>query len=469
MNCRRLALLILLTNANGLFADTPANRQCWQHETPAGLRQFVAVDEERWELKFPNGSSAALEFRKTTDEYVELQNVQNKNVLRLFSDRGMLQRAGSGPFRKFANGEWIEPPELSTTESDYRVRVVYFIPTDRQPTSDYAAKIHNIVTLMAEIMTAELRVKGYETDGPQFEMDGDQIAVHVLNGERESLFYNQNGAWKDGGHTKAVFDEVSRRDFDRRKFMTLIFSETYEPGPSPKLWPGHLAVAAASPPNGALGLFSAWILRDKFACADDVEFRSRFFDETPIEGRAALGSKLKNSPRADFMEDGVGGALHELTHMLGAVHHKRNGISGVMSQGFRDLRWNVGLKTNRTQRCRFSDATAAMVMTSRFLNDSVDRTDNTRPDAKIQVTIREPNAIVEIKATDDRTLTFLYLIESGPFGRQVIEGRELNGKSETVKLTVNGRDLDRDANEFVAIVVDGGGNQRRVGSKIIGR
>lgn len=464
-----IAFLLLICSSPWVVAADEDDRREWHYRVPAGLRRIVDEGGERWVLHFPNGTTAEMVEMKRTAEYVQLQNSDNQNVLRLFADHGTIQKGGTGPFRRFTAGAWVAPQTSSIAETDYLVRVVYFVPTDRRPTSDYEAKIQVIVELIAEIMTRDLQSKGYETEGPQFVRRDGKIVVDLLRGQKTSLDYNQGAAWKSSAHGGAIFDEVNQRHGSTRYQMTLIFAETYEYGTAPRLWPGHIALAAAQPPRGGVGVMSAWILRDEFATADPVELRRRFFDESPYPGRTALGHRGPNSPRADFLEDGIGGALHELAHMFGATHHSRGAPNNIMGQGFRNLRWNVSARKNRRLQARFSKESAWMLMSSRYLNPLVDRTDNVRPTADLQLQQQRNRVAATIQVADNRALRLLVVVEvTAEEGRQIMEARELEGTEQSLQLRLTPKRAGGPT-KIQLIVVDAGGNHQKITKSLSGR
>ena len=69
--------------------------------------------------------------------------------------------------------------------------------------------------------------------------------------------------------------------------------------------PVDTKVRKARPPEGGLVVFSAWVLRDEINTGSLEAQKKWFFDKTPINGRKAIGSRVPNSPRHEFVEDGV--------------------------------------------------------------------------------------------------------------------------------------------------------------------
>ncbi len=459
--------VILLVWMNAAAVGQGADRLEWRYDTANGMRRIVVADGGEWQQLFPNGTTGTLIEQSRTEEYIELLNPDNRNVLRLYDDHGTVQKSQAGPFRRFTDGKWsaVTSPPMSNTknECDFKIRIVYFVPNDRRPTQDYEGKIRAVMSLAAEIMTNDLRSKGYVTDGPPFEMQDGQMVVHLLRGELSAKEYNQNGQWKSSQHGKMIFDEVGRRSFPANEFMTLVFAETYEESASPRLWPGHIALASANPPNGGIGVFSAWILRDEFATSDPLLLRRRFFDDSQHSSRHSLDRRQGGNARSDFLEDGVGGALHELSHLFGLTHHGGSESTHIMAQGFRNLRWNVGIHSNPTLQARYSDENAAMLMASRYLNVEVDRSDARKPEVKLILESSGGQVKAKVRATDDKNLNLVALVVvTESRGRQLIAMSKVNGVTHELQSDIP-RSVFGDTIEAVQVIaVDSGGNHGKV-------
>ena len=462
-----LAVAVFSAGNDLAVAATPQQDQervQWNYEVPAGVRRIVHQDQKRWILQFPNGTSHELLELDRTDQYIELRNESNQNVMRLFDEFGTIRPADGTAFRRFTEGRWVTSAPV--TAADYEVHLVYFVPSDREPTAHYESKIRAIAELMEQVFANDLKGKGFQVIGPRFHRQRGKIVVDLIRGQRGSRFYNQNGAWKSNDHADAIFSEVDRLRGNSGRRMTLIFAETYELGDAPLLWAGHIALAVAKPPTGGIAVFSAWILRDEFAASDPAVLRQRFFDQTPIPGRTALGNRVANSPRSDFLEDGIGGAIHELAHMFGLTHHSRGRPNHIMAQGFRNLRWNVGVRSNPRLAATFSDENAAILMTSRFINEAVDRSDHRPPEVALDVHRSGKQLQVTVRCRDETQLARLTLVDvTAASGRELLVSGPLTGKEQTVRLSWDSSTLRGPESSLQAIVIDGGGNFTKVTKK----
>jgi hypothetical protein len=71
---------------------------------------------------------------------------------------------------------------------------------------------------------------------------------------------------------------------------------------------------------------------------------AKFFDQTPVPGRTAMGHRI-NSARCEFTEDGFGAVIHELGHAIGLPHDFSNHDRYIMANGFRQIARNLSPQT----------------------------------------------------------------------------------------------------------------------------
>ena len=453
-----IGAVTLLVATVGLAAD---NRMEWAFQAQDGERRFVNVGDGQWIWFFPNGARTPCVEIERTDEFVALRNLETNNVHRLFADRGTLQKNGIGNRSKFANGKWITPTAPDT--SDYKVRLVYFIPADREPIPGYEQRIQAVMELVLEMFTNALKATGATTDGPAFDRDANgNLVVHLIRGEKNAREYSGLPQNESPTHAKFVAEAVEAQLGDTNRYAVVIFSETYETGPSPKVFPGVTNVAVARPPLGGRVVVTAWMLQDEFCAGSPEALRHQFFDRTPVPGRSTYGVPASNAPKGEFMEEAYGAIVHELGHLFGCWHHRTN-PTNIMGGGFRDIRWNVGLQRNRREQAGFSKENGWLLMTSRFLNSAADRTDNTRPDIEPELSMNRDNILVSMKIKDDRGLAFACVVdESAEDGLIMLDARKLTKAEEQVDFRIAKRDLKSTASKLMLVAIDTGGNFRRL-------
>ncbi len=104
-----------------------------------------------------------------------------------------------------------------------------------------------------------------------------------------------------------------------------------------------------------------------------------------------------------------------------------------------------------------------MLMTSRYLNPEVDRTDNVRPKANVTLENKGTSIMVTVAASDDKQLSLLSMVEvTERDGRQLIEARRLSGTSATVRFRITPSSVTSRDPKLQFILVDGGGNHQKV-------
>jgi hypothetical protein len=251
---------------------------------------------------------------------------------------------------------------------------------------------------------------------------------------------------------------------DTNRHLIVVFAETYDDGPADHLWPGVIARGAYYSADGGLAIFSAHILRDEF-CALTVEAQRRLFiDNTPIAGRKAWGHGM-NSPRSEFVEDGIGAVAHELGHAVGLPHDLRRDDVDIMGNGFRNLRWNVSGTDPKGRVVAFSSENARLLMSSRYLADDLLLEDNQPP--KVEMTIsrsRSTSLNVALNCTDDSGLRAAVLFDVNQ--DTIVAGRALDGTQVRFQENISGAKTMAGEIEIRAIVTDNGGNHARSTKKL---
>ncbi|MEZ6039898.1 MAG: hypothetical protein R3C20_05290 [Planctomycetaceae bacterium] len=459
-----LGAVVLLLASPGRAAD---DRVEWVFQTQFGERQFVNAGDGQWILFFPNGSRTACVEVERTDEFVAVRNLETNNVHRLFADRGTVQKNSRGNFSKFADGQWIAP--TAPDSSEYKVRLVYFVPKDREPIPGYEQRIQATMELALELFTNALRAAGAATDGPAFERDANgRLTVRLIRGEKNARDYSELPRKDSPNHAKFVAEAVEARMGDTRRYAVVIFSETWETGPSQKVFPGVTNVAVAKPPLGGRVVVTAWMLQDEFCAGSPDALRQQFFDRTPVVGRSTYGVATPNAAKGEFMEEAYGAIVHELGHLFGCWHH-RSRETNIMGGGFRDIRWNVGLQRNPRKQAEFSRENTWLLMTSRFLNPQVDRTDNMQPEMESTLSVNRDKILVSMDIRDDKGLAFACVVdESAEDGLIMLDAQQLTKAEEKVHFRISKRELKSEASTLMLVAVDTGGNFRKISKSLPG-
>ena len=174
---------------------------------------------------------------------------------------------------KSSSAKHIIPPPLEDLGKAYKVRLVYFVPTDKEVKPNYRQKAEVLMRVVADIYRREMKANGQKTRGLDFEFDEDgKLIVHLVKGTHPSVFYT--GEPFDVDHLLYTQREETwqKTGFSRNRAI-LCFSEAgavAEAIPIPQFYSGFACV-------------SGDIFRDAVTANTIEEQIQNFFDTTPIK------------------------------------------------------------------------------------------------------------------------------------------------------------------------------------------
>jgi hypothetical protein len=479
-----MAILIctatLVADESSSDGTGPAQRVAWRYRQNDLTVTIVDQGDKRWMAQRSDGKSPLYDEISRTAEYVEIQNHETKLMVRLHATQAKWRRPKDAEWTAWVKGAWVEaaevaeaPPRNPVTGPVSRpadppvgapqIRLAYFVPRDRKPAGQYERKIRNIVAIVAEFYRQDLRAKGYKTDGLQFETGkGGEPLIHLVKGDKDATYYNNAPRYDANTQWTRLVPEIRGKVGDPNRQVIVVFTETCDEGPAEHLWPGVIARGAYNSAQGGLAIYSAHLLRDEL-CAADVEAQKQLmFDTAPLRGRKAWGHKM-DSPRGEFVEDGIGAVIHELGHALGLPHDRRDDARDVMGNGFRNLRWSFAEQLRKpaqpARRAAFSEENARLLMSSRYLAQDLQLTD-TQP-AKVEVSppvLHQGSWVVNVTASDDTGLRAIVFVDRN--AGSVIAGKTLTGVRQSVRHTFP-RDPKFPELQLMVIVTDVGGHQTR--------
>jgi hypothetical protein len=126
----------------------------------------------------------------------------------------------------------------------------------------------------------------------------------------------------------------------------------------------------------------------------------------------------------------------------------------------------VGVRSNPRLAATFSDENAAILMTSRFINEAVDRSDHRPPEVALDVRRSGKQLQVTVRCRDETQLARLALVDvTAASGRELLVSGPLTGTEQTGRLSWDSSTLGGPDSSLQAIVIDGGGNFTKVTKK----
>ncbi|MHC4880560.1 MAG: hypothetical protein ACYTGL_29265, partial [Planctomycetota bacterium] len=458
--CRVLfsCLLIKATSLNA--ADDP--RVVWEYSGAYGKSWLAHEGGTKWMAWLGNSTSLIHVEEGRTADFIQLRAIKTGIQLRLYPGGGQIKKVDGPQWKRWtAVGNWVgrdRLPKAAVSFPDYQIRVVYFVPSDREPITNYDAKIRVVLSYVEELFRSSPSLRRENIEQLPFERDGDQIQVHLVKANEPASFFNENWEKHDGTQLRRILKYLRENEFDPSRRVTLVIPETWEDAPAEEGWPGHCAFGTNMTPDGGMAVYSGWILQDQF-CATTVEAqRDLFFDKTPVPGRRSYTVKTPNSPVFEFVENGIGGVAHELGHALGLPHNYNGSNRNIMANGFRKIQSNFDPQTPPSEYVGFSADNARLLMSSRYLAKRLKLDDYDPPAVQASITkTRKPGELlVAFNAMDNTRL------RSGVIVRQDKEGfilasMPLRGRKQVVRKIVSGGVTDA-TKEFVIFVTDDGGN-----------
>ena len=107
--------------------------------------------------------------------------------------RAMLQEA-----RRVVDGYHAGSPRSHGT-----LRVVYFVPRDREPLPGYADRLDRVMNDVSDFYRDGLRRFGVETDGLPLERTGGKLVLHLVRGQAPANQYHHESGDRTAAEIRA--------------------------------------------------------------------------------------------------------------------------------------------------------------------------------------------------------------------------------------------------------------------------
>ena len=297
----------------------------------------------------------------------------------------------------------VIPPPLKDLHKDYKVRLVYFVPTDREVKPGYREKCEVLMRVVADVYRREMKAHRYKTGGLDFEFSEDgRLKVHLVRAKHPSVFYTGDPFNVDHLLNSQQQEIWETTGYSRNR-PTLVFSEAgavAEARPIPHVYSG-------------LACVSGDIFRDEVT-ASTIEEQIRYFmDQTPV--RKVAGEEERARNLESQTSNGV--LIHELGHIFGMLHDTRD-PRNIMMRGYDQLGQMYDRRTAPGRPVRFSPAHARMAAASRFFSETFDKTDSKAPEIHEFKISRPPRAgdksvKISLDMSDNKGLGPLVVLQRG--------------------------------------------------------
>ena len=295
-----------------------------------------------------------------------------------------------------SNHKVMIPPALKDLGKDYKLRIVYFVPSDKQIKRSYKKKSEVLMRVVSDVYTKELKANGFDTDGLDFEFDDKgALLVHLVKGKRKSKFYMGDPVDLDHLLNSQQQEIWEQTGFSRNR-PTLVFSEAgsvAEARPMPQVYSGLACVSADA-------------LSDEVTALSIVDHIGRLIQSDKF---------TKDQSQVSQTTNGV--IIHEIGHIFGMLHDTADSRY-IMMRGYDNLGKMFNSKFARQRPVRFSKAHARIASFSRFLNESFDVSDDEPPSVKrfeIVAPLKEGDQSIKVSIaiTDNKGLGSLIVMQRG--------------------------------------------------------
>ena len=141
--------------------------------------------------------NSAFEETARSDDTIELIDRSRDVGLRVHATQGELRLPGATVWQPWATGKWIGidelPKSIRFVPTDWKIRLVYFVPKDRTPIDRYEEKIRVVMRLVADVY-ADLKTDGHRSAQLALESNSQGAPIiHLVRGDKQAYLRLSDG------------------------------------------------------------------------------------------------------------------------------------------------------------------------------------------------------------------------------------------------------------------------------------
>jgi hypothetical protein len=159
--------------------------------------------------------------------------------LRLYSGYGEWRQDPSNDWHRLGNGQWAMSSEVPPL-SDYRIRLGYFIPSDRAPIANHEEKIGVVLYFVTELYRQSIRARGLEMKDWPFQALGGKPEIPLIRGSKPAAYYNgaPNYEPNSADHWRRLVADIPPRFAVPQRNLIFLFTESFSLARSRRRWNG---------------------------------------------------------------------------------------------------------------------------------------------------------------------------------------------------------------------------------------
>lgn len=196
-------------------------------------------------------------------------------------------------------------------KEDFKLRVIYFYPADRQPQANYKERVNRMVLDIKDFYDTEFERIGLTNSPLPVEMDGDEVKIHMVQGAE-----NHDGYGYDGSYGRKILGEIGHQlrgtvDPDREFLLILCALCDKQEDGRYKIYSPYYGLGGANQVRGICFAADCEMLDTLNLTKTKELFR---YNEHNRDQQRSL---------ADFNTVFIGGMAHELGHGLSLPHNRQ--------------------------------------------------------------------------------------------------------------------------------------------------